>query len=376
MKAATRNYSASSVDVIVPCYKYGHFLRQCVESVLMQPVTVRVLVIDDASPDNTSEVASDLASKDSRVTFVRHSVNRGHIATYNEGIEWTSSDYLLLLSADDYLLPGALGHAATIMDVNPDVGFTFGKALTQSDTGTIQNANIGTGMMAWRILTGGEFIELSGSRNIVPTPTAVVRTELQKRVGGYRSELPHSGDLEMWLRLAAHGSVGMLETYQAVYRLHASNMSHGYNMNWWPDLQQRQAAFDWFFRTCSHALSNPQQFRRRMLWLFSCDALTLASSAFNEGKMDVSQQLSEYAVSLCPEAKGSLPWMKLTCKRFMGYSVWRALRPTVKGIRQVASPFKRLAKSASRRTWPIPQLKRSLPARVGPIGSIQRSRSE
>ena len=42
----------SSVDVFVPCYRYGHFLRECVKSVLSQSgVSVRVLIIDDASPD-------------------------------------------------------------------------------------------------------------------------------------------------------------------------------------------------------------------------------------------------------------------------------------------------------------------------------------
>ena len=41
------------------------------------------------------------------------------------------------------------------------------------------------------------------------TPSAIVRTSAQHRVGGYRPELPHSGDLEMWLRLAAVGSVAI-----------------------------------------------------------------------------------------------------------------------------------------------------------------------
>ncbi len=52
---------------------------------------VRVLILDDASPDNTSEVGAELAREDSRVTQVRHHVNKGHIATYNEGIDWVSA---------------------------------------------------------------------------------------------------------------------------------------------------------------------------------------------------------------------------------------------------------------------------------------------
>jgi glycosyltransferase involved in cell wall biosynthesis len=107
----------NSFDVIVPCYRYGHFLRECVESVLSQAVeNVRILIIDDASPDNTAEVAADLVREDSRVPFVRHTINKGHIATYNEWIEWASADYMLLLSADDYLLPGALSRAANLLD--------------------------------------------------------------------------------------------------------------------------------------------------------------------------------------------------------------------------------------------------------------------
>src|SRR5262245_9653241 len=92
----------SSVDVIVPCYRYGHFLRECVESVLTQSHKhVRVLILDDASPDNTSEIGAELAREDPRVGLVRHQFNKGHIATYNEGIDWVSADYMLLLSADD-----------------------------------------------------------------------------------------------------------------------------------------------------------------------------------------------------------------------------------------------------------------------------------
>ena len=50
---------------------------------------------------------------------------------------------------------------------------------------------------------GREFIRISGPLNVVPSPTAIVRTSMQKRAAGCRPELPHAGDMEMWLRLAA-----------------------------------------------------------------------------------------------------------------------------------------------------------------------------
>ena len=83
--------SMSSVDVFVPSHRYGHFLKQCVRE-----VEVRVLILDDALPDNTAEVGAQLAHNDTRITLLRHSENKGQIATYNEGIEWASADYVLL----------------------------------------------------------------------------------------------------------------------------------------------------------------------------------------------------------------------------------------------------------------------------------------
>ncbi len=326
----------SSVDVIVPCYRYAHYLRECVSSVLGQSVQhVRVLIIDDASPDNTAEVAAELAKEDSRVTVFRHSTNKGHIATYNEGIEWVSADYMLLLSADDYLLPGALSRSVNLMGACSDVGLTFGKAIVRHDrdwTGEMKGIDR---TESYRILTGLEFIKLSGASNIVPTAAAVVRTELQKRLGGYRPELPHSGDMEMWLRFAAHGSVGMFEAHQAVYRRHDGNMSVPYlSRSGLQDLVQRKAAFDCFLETYGHALPNLSRLRFRLFRLLGREAIGFASAAFNEGEMDVSEQLSAFALTVCPQVERSLPWIRLACKRSLGLRRWRALRPAVARIRQ------------------------------------------
>jgi glycosyltransferase involved in cell wall biosynthesis len=327
----------SSVDVFVPCYRYGHFVRECVESVLSQSgVSVRILIIDDASPDNTAEVAAALASEDPRVSFIRHIRNKGHIATYNEGIEWASADYMLLLSADDYLLPGALKRAADLMDAHSEVGLTFGNAIELSDSGneTPRKSRIG----ATRILKGPEFIELSGVDSLVPTCSAVVRTQLQKRLGGYRHELPHTGDMEMWLRFAAHASVGFISAHQGVYRQHKANMSGTYYVisdsgliytknGCLADLQQRKSAFDCFSERCNEVMPQCKDLCLRLYRRLSEIAIIHASIAFNDGEMEESRQLSDFALAVCPEIKRSSPWAKLTCKRWIGGRTWRALRP-------------------------------------------------
>jgi GT2 family glycosyltransferase len=313
----------SSVDVIVPCYRYGRYLRECVDSVLNQAgVEVRVLIIDDASPDDSAEVAAAIAASDARVNFIHHKSNRGHIATYNEGIEWLTADYMLLLSADDYLLPCALGRAVGLMDQNPDITFTFSKAIELRDDGSRQESS--TGVDAYdkagsMVVPGIEFIQASGARNIVPTPTAVVRTAQLKKLGGYRPELPHSGDMEMWLRLAAHGRVGIIGECLAVYRRHASNMSTSYFTNGYlPDLRQRQAALDWFLCTSAGKLPDVEHLKKWAARVVALDAIGLAHRAFDAGDAESAHELSQLANTVCPEVWRSVAWLKLAVKYRLG----------------------------------------------------------
>jgi hypothetical protein len=322
----------SSVDVVIPCYRYGHFLRECVESVLTQKINrLRVLIIDDASPDNTPHVASALIRKDSRVTYVRHSTNKGHIATYNEGIDWASADYMLILSADDYLLSGALCRAQTVFDRHPEVGLVFGRAVTLRDGGVISlPGDALASEWNWRIMSGAEFIRFMGCRNRVPTPTAVVRTELQKRIGGYEPALPHSGDMEMWLRFACHAPVAEINKNQAVYRRHQANMSLDYyKRNWLPDVHQRLAAIVHFRALGGPELPNPSLLNDHLLRLLALEALNFAHSAFNEGDIEEAGSLSSFAVSICPSITVSRPWLSLLLKNHIGLRIWtRTVYPT------------------------------------------------
>jgi glycosyltransferase involved in cell wall biosynthesis len=313
-------------------------------------VDVRVLVIDDASPDNTADVAAALACEDSRVTVISHSTNKGHINTYNEGIEWASSDYMLLLSADDYLLPGALARATNLMVAYPEVGFTFGNVIELSDNGNktpTKSVIEATNDPDKRILEGRELIELTGAEgNQVTTCSAVVRTELQKHVGGYREELPHAGDAEMWLRFAAHASVGFIFAYQGVYRRHSANMSTAYYVvsdgrliyrknGRLADLQQRKLAFDCFFEYCSNVMPQCEDLCGRLYRQLSESIVRHASAAFNDGETEESRQLSDFAVAVCPEIRSSSAWVKLTCKRWMGRRTWRSVRPAAAAIRAI-----------------------------------------
>lgn len=186
----------TKVDIIVPCYRYGHLLTECIDSILSQSVqNIRVLIIDDASPDDTLAVATRLAKADPRVGVISHSTNWGHIKTYNEGIEWASADYVMLLSADDLLAPGALQRATAILDEHQDVALTHGDCIDWMDDLPFPDLSGGRGYNWARQDLIRE--SCAAGLNLVKTPTAIARTSMQKAVGGYRPNLPHSGDMEM-----------------------------------------------------------------------------------------------------------------------------------------------------------------------------------
>ena len=218
----------SRVDVVIPCYNYGKFLTECVTGALDdQPCTdVRILIIDDASQDDSAEIARKLAGADDRIEVRVHSVNRGHIASYNEGLlDWADGDYCVLISADDVLAPGALNRAADLMDAHPEVGFVYGKVVRFADGEKLPPAR--TTSCPPTIWPGRWWLEqrFEEAHTCIFSPEVVVRTSVQHQVGGYNANLYHTADHEMWLRLAAHADVGFVHADQAYKRRHDNMMS-------------------------------------------------------------------------------------------------------------------------------------------------------
>jgi len=95
---------AELVSVVIPCFGQSHFLGEAIESVLAQSYPhLEILVVDDASPDNASQIAARYPG----VRCVRGE-NLGMAGARNFGIRNTSGDLLLFLDSDDRLLPDAI----------------------------------------------------------------------------------------------------------------------------------------------------------------------------------------------------------------------------------------------------------------------------
>lgn len=221
----------SSIDVAVPCYQYGRFLRDCVHSILGQEIeALRVLIIDNASNDDSLEVARELAAEDSRVEVIAHRVNLGHHASFNEGIDWAEADYFLILGANDLLTPGALRRAMSFLDHNTDIHLVCGRVSIMGKEPDVQPDPVPIEPVDahWQMLSGLAALErvcATGGDGRPPCnltcidgATAVVRTAVQKQVGHYRAHLGYTDDCEMWMRFACHGGIAETTAVQAWIR--------------------------------------------------------------------------------------------------------------------------------------------------------------
>lgn len=236
----------AGVTVVVPCYRYGRYLPGIVSSVLEQTdVDARVIIVDDASPDDSATVAHGLARGDSRVTVLVHERNAGHIATYNDGLRLVETEYASLVSADDLVAPGALGRATRLMAANPSVGMVYGAVIDFVDDDA-PTGEYRWGAETWSTWAGSDWLHRVArrGRNPVLSPEVVMRTAALREVGEYNARLPHSGDLEFWLRTSARWDVGRVNgRAQAYYRVHGANMHLEHFVATADDLRERARAF-------------------------------------------------------------------------------------------------------------------------------------
>ena len=315
------------VKVVVPCYRYGELLGGCVESVLEQEgVAVQVLILDDCLPDDTPAVGRRLAQGDERVSYRRHERNTGLIATANEGLEWAGDgDYVVLLSADDLLVPGSLRRALSVMERCPRVGMVYGHA-EYFESGKPM-PRFGKRWRGTKVWSGSDWIRLRcrSGHNCVSSPEVVVRTSVQRRAGPYDPACRHASDLNMWLRIAAISDVAYVRgAAQALYRVHPDSMLRGAlsgEAGAIVDLTERRAAF-WRFLASAPPIEIGG-LRTMVGRALARQALWQASRAYDRGEVHGPRAvpvegLIAFALETYPDARRLREWWGLRLRQRIG----------------------------------------------------------
>ena len=89
------------ISVIVPVYKVEPFLKECIDSILLQKFTnFELILIDDGSPDQCGVICDSYAKEDSRIKVI-HQTNQGLSAARNTGLDIAIGQYLTFIDSDD-----------------------------------------------------------------------------------------------------------------------------------------------------------------------------------------------------------------------------------------------------------------------------------
>jgi glycosyltransferase involved in cell wall biosynthesis len=188
------------VSVIIPAYNAEATLPLTLAS--LTPVDgheLEVIVVDDASPDRTSEIARDHADQ-----VLVMEVNRGPSIARNEGAKVASGDVLLFIDADVELLPDALDRVVTTLEEHPDCAGVAGNLSTDSVSETF----IGTYKNLYMHFA---FRDNARSTGAPYTSIVAVRREVFEDIGGFVDVLPNE-DRVFGIELARRGHRVLFDT--------------------------------------------------------------------------------------------------------------------------------------------------------------------
>ncbi len=204
------------VTVLMPAFNAGRFISAALRSVLRQDFgDFEVLVIDDGSTDDTGAIVG--AVGDPRVRLLRHEVNRGLVATLNEGLREARASLVARQDADDLCRRDRLGRQVDFMRTHR------GDLAVGSEADLIDGKGRFRG--ALRLPRTREQLRWDLCfRNPVPHSSVMLRRrEILDEYGGY-PESAASEDYDLWSRIAATGRFGLIPRRLVSYRIHASSI--------------------------------------------------------------------------------------------------------------------------------------------------------
>lgn len=210
--------AAVTVSVVLPVRDGGPFLREALDSVLGQDAgDLELLAIDDGSTDDTPAILAAAAARDPRVRLFATG-GRGLVAALNTGIDAARGAYLARLDADDVAMPNRLSRQLSAMTARPRLGLLGSWA----ETIDAEGRPIG------RLTPETDPQKLAAileRTNPFIHSSLMLRTDLVRRLGGYRAAFEAAEDHDLWLRIAEVAEVANLPEPLIRYRWHGGNVT-------------------------------------------------------------------------------------------------------------------------------------------------------
>ncbi len=226
-QATADRVSPMTFSVVIAAYNAADTLEEAIRSVLAQTrQDFEVIVVNDGSSDATAAIAGGF-SADGRVQVCSQE-NAGPSAARNRGIAAAKGKYVSMLDSDDLWLPDYLEQMGSALDEDPHAGFAYTDAWVLEDVSGrfLKETTASLRRHPPTPISDEQFIAALLRHNFVHNSVTVRRSVLEQ-VGGYKTDLSHGEDYELWLRIAISG-FGAVRVAQplAIYRFREGSLAH------------------------------------------------------------------------------------------------------------------------------------------------------
>ena len=241
------------VSIVLPTYNGTRYLRQSVESCLVQTYSqLELIIVDDGSTEDISAVLSGLT--DPRLQVIRHETNLGLPTALNTGFSHASGDFLTWTSDDNWYHPQAIASMVAFLRHYPDVAFVYADCWLVDEDGDIVGEFKVAEPEEWREET----------RNSIGA-CFLYRRQVLEVLGGYNPRFPMSEDYEYWLRVAERFKMAPYHRKLYYYRHHSDSLTGAHPPNTAARVALRvRRERGWL---------QPGEYRIRTSWLDKAEAL-------------------------------------------------------------------------------------------------------
>lgn len=223
-----------TVSVVIPTHNRADLLQRAVCSVLGQTFgDLELIVVDDASTDNTERIMRSFERTDRRVRYLKHAVNRRQSAARNTGIDATSGAFIAFLDDDDEWLPTKLENQLALFSASKvqNLGLVYCGAILID---AVSGAEMGRLPARKRGDVLGDLLDqncISGGGS-----TPMVKKEVFERCGLFdpAHDLVRGTceDWEMWLRISSCYAVDFVDGFLARYSLRSGASLLTKDLSW------------------------------------------------------------------------------------------------------------------------------------------------
>lgn len=193
------------VSVVIPTYNRAYCIKIAIESVLVQDYEkMEIIVVDDASTDNTEEVIQSI--NDSRIRYIRNKENCGAAASRNRGIGMAKGVYIAFQDSDDIWQEGKLKKQIELIQ-KKNYGMVYAGFEQKCVNGG--KIRIPRDDMPQEMLSGEVYPYLL-SESYIGTPTMVIQKEILKEINGFDENMKNYEDYDLALRIAKNYKIGYI----------------------------------------------------------------------------------------------------------------------------------------------------------------------